>query len=149
MDELAFQFHCRRMGGYGFHPSDQIEPRADCEDENVEIDWLGQIIVSAGLPAGQLVAAVSERSQKQEWRSRKVRTGAANLFQKLQAIGAGHQYIADDDVGRRRVQHAQRFACIGRADSVETRSAQFIDQFFQNMGFVLDAEDGRHGEGFR
>jgi hypothetical protein len=105
-----------------------------------DAEWLGHVIVRAGLDRGQAVLRIAERGQHDEVRVRRTDTSAHALAQ-LYAVQPGHHPIADDDVGGLLVIRGQRLNAVARTrDRMAQAGYDILDQR-SDVGVILDNEN--------
>src|SRR5205807_7338285 len=101
-----------------------------------QIEWLGQVVVGAGLHAGQPVLGVVQRGQQDEVgvRSTVARSDAAA---QLDAVHARHHPVADHDVGAARVVQIERFGAVGGATRGVAEVCDYVLDQRTNVRVVL------------
>ncbi len=135
-DHVACPDDVARLGG----PLGASQDGLDARDELARGERLGQVVVGAHLEPEQLVELVVARGQHHD-RDRGV---ATELAGDLETVEAGQAEVEDDEIGVLAPRGLDGARAIGCRQHGEARVLEVVARELDDLGFVVDDEDGSH-----
>ena len=124
----------------GLHRAAQ--DRLDARDDLVEAERLGDVVVAAGVEAGDLVLGLVLRREEED---RRGVAGAAQALGDAEPVHVGEHHVEDDQVGFLLEDGRDRLGAVGDGPDLEPGESEARDEQVADVRLVVDDEDARCG----